>query len=467
MAADRRGTGRGRSPHHGLSPYHRDVSESPPLLAAESAPLAEIRAAVLTALLLVVLLVPALAVALRKDVRDGTDEIAHLSYVAQLQQSGAAWLPLTELRLLDPNSYRLTATPNYLNHPPGYYLLLARLGPMIEGRPAALTAHRLINVLLVMAGLAALLALARLAGFSHRALLILCVPLVTMPELPALAGSVNNDNAAFGGGALALCGVVGLLKTARLPWLLAALAGLLVAGLAKLNAFLLVGGLTGAVLAYLLWRRRFPAHWAAPVALAFVLALGPYAALIAQYGSPAPDTPGQVAMIADGVTRFGWADPPRLSFAAYLRHFATAMVTNWVPTMRADTVPKQALLLMPVAALLCALAGIAAAATRIVRRRETPLDVVAVAGFLAIATTLLLHIRYSYARHLATGWLLDAYPRYYLAVLAVLPLACLALLATLPAGRPRTALAGFLILGPIVLSLLALVLQAASPAPAG
>jgi hypothetical protein len=76
--------------------------------------------------------------------------------------------------------------------------------------------------------------------------------------------------------------------------------------------------------------------------------------------------------------------------------------------------------------------------------------VVVIAGTLALAATLAIHVGYSYSRHLATGWLLDAYPRYYLPLAAIVPLAGLSLAATIEASRWRAALLAFLIAGPIL-----------------
>src|SRR3954469_5925814 len=84
---------------------------------------------VVAAVILLLFLLAALFSAQRKDVTQGFDEVAHLSYVAQLQKSGEFWPRLESLRLLDPASFRFTDAPNYLNHPPFYYWLLARIGP--------------------------------------------------------------------------------------------------------------------------------------------------------------------------------------------------------------------------------------------------------------------------------------------------------------------------------------------------
>ena len=64
-------------------------------------------------------------------------------------------------------------------------------------------------------------------------------------------------------------------------------------------------------------------------------------------------------------------------------------------------------------------------------------------------------MRYSYRRHVATGFLMEAYPRYYLPLAAIIPLAAVLLLAAIERPRIRAALMGFLIAGPILFRLLA------------
>ena len=64
-----------------------------------------------------------------------------------------------------------------------------------------------------------------------------------------------------------------------------------------------------------------------------------------------------------------------------------------------------------------------------------------------------IHIAFSYGRHLETGWLMDAYPRYYLPLIAIVPLACLSLADAIDWPALRRALIAFLILGPILFRL--------------
>lgn len=157
----------------------------------------------------------ALLSAERKDVTRGFDEVAHASYVAQIQHSGDAWPAFDSLRMLDPKTFAFTDAANYLNHPPIYYALLAVLGPDLEGRPQAVLILRLIDIAIVALGFAALLGLGLAAGFSRLEFYAYAVPLASIPVLVPLAGAVNNDDLAFLGGAMATLGVWQLAATDR------------------------------------------------------------------------------------------------------------------------------------------------------------------------------------------------------------------------------------------------------------
>jgi hypothetical protein len=386
----------------------------------------------------------------RKGISAGFDEVAHASYVAHIQHSGDAWPNLTAMRLIDPRTFQFTDAANYLNHPPPFYDLLAVLGPRLEGRPPALLAHRLIDVAIAAIGFAALLGLGLAARFPRHEFYAFAVPLACIPVLVPIAGAVNNDNLAFLGGAVATLGAWQLVATDRASWLVIALLGLIAASWAKLTGLLLIGPMLGAVIAYLLWRQRL--SWSAlmPIALVFALAAAPYIIYAVQYGSPTPQTPAQIALLQDGARTAGWADLPRKSFPAYIVYFVIAFVADWMPALGERNVLQYAMLAIPVAALGCALTGIALSLRRLWRRHETALDAVVIAGTLALVATFAIHVTYSYSRHLATGWLMDAYPRYYLPLAAIVPLAGLSLLAAVEAPRWRAALLAFLIAGPAV-----------------
>jgi hypothetical protein len=386
----------------------------------------------------------------RKGISAGFDEVAHASYVAHIQHSGDAWPDLKSMRLLDPQNFQFSGEANYLNHPPPFYDLLAVLGPRLEGRPQALLAHRLINIAIASLGFAALLGLGLAARFPRHEFYAFAVPLACTPVLVPIAGAVNNDNLAFLGGAVAMLGAWQLVATDRAGWLMVALLGLIAASWAKLTGLLLIGAMLGAVIAYLLWRQRL--SWTAlmPIALAFALAAAPYIIYAVQYGSPTPQTPAQIALLQDGARTAGWADLPRKSFPAYIVYFVIAFVADWMPALGDRNVLQYSMLAIPVAALGCALMGIALSLRRLWRRQDTALDVVVVAGTVALVATFAIHVTYSYGRHLATGWLMDAYPRYYLPLAAIVPLAGLSLLAAVEAPRRRAALLAFLIAGPAI-----------------
>ena len=386
----------------------------------------------------------------RKGITAGFDEVAHASYVAHIQHSGDAWPDLKSMRLIDPQSFQFTGEANYLNHPPPFYDLLAVLGPRLEGRPQALLAHRLIDIAIATIGFAALLGLGLAARFPRHEFYAFAVPLACIPVLVPIAGAVNNDNLAFLGGAVATLGAWQLIATDRAGWLAVALLGLIAASWAKLTGLLLIGAMLGGVIAYLMWRQRLRWSSLVPIGLAFALAAAPYIIYAVQYGSPTPQTPAQIALLQDGAHAAGWADLPRKSFPAYIVYFVIAFVADWMPALGDRNVLQYSMLAIPVAALGCALAGIALSLRRLWRRQETALDVVVIAGTMALVATFAIHVTYSYGRHVATGWLMDAYPRYYLPLAAIVPLAGLSLLAAVKAPRWRAALLAFLIAGPAI-----------------
>ncbi len=390
----------------------------------------------------------------RKDVTQGFDEVAHASYVAEIQHQGNVWPALDRMRLLDPRTFLFTDQANYLNHPSEYYALLALLGPHLEGHPRALLADRLIDVALAALGFAALLGLALAARMQRYEFYAYAVPLACIPVLVPLAGAVNNDNLAFLGGALAMLGAWQRLSTGRDRWLALALFGVVVAGWAKLTGLLLTAAMVSGVLVYLLWRRRLTWIWVLAALLVFVLAAAPYFEFILRYGSPTPETPAQLALLKDGARVAGWADLPRKSFPAYVIYFVVAFVAEWMPTLAPRSLLNYAMLAIPVAALICAFAGIALSLRRLWRGKEGALDIVLLSGTAAIAATFAIHVVYSYGRYAATGWLMDAYPRYYLPLAAIMPLAGLSLAAAIESPRWRGALLGFLIAGPIAFRLL-------------
>ena len=391
---------------------------------------------------------------MRKDVTRGFDELAHASYIAHLQSTAEPWPAFEDMRMLDPASFYFTGEANYLDHPAPYYALLAWIGPKLEGHPEAILIHRLFNVALVAVGIAALMAIGLVAQLPRPALYAYIVPLACIPVLVPLAGAINNDNLAFAGGGIAILALWQLMATGGRAWLMAALGGVMIASWAKLTALLLVGGLAGGVLVWLTWRGRFQAGWIAPIVIAALLASALYVAFLAQYGSPTPSTPGQIAMWKAGAHAAGWDVAARMSPVSYVVHFISEFVSQWMPTLERRNTLNYAALAIPVAAILCAIAGLMVSIRRIARRNDGPSDILIAAGAVAFTVTFMIHGIFGYQLHLAFGWMTSAYPRYYLPLAALVPLAGLSLLAAIEEPRLRALLVGFLIAGPIVFRLL-------------
>ena|GEM_PF-670952 len=406
------------------------------------------------AFVLLLFVVAATLSAIRKDVTFGFDEVAHASYVAHLQHSGETWPAFEDMRMLDPSSFRFTGEENYLDHPSPYYVLLARIGPTLEGHPEAILLDRLFNVALVAIGLAALMAVGLVAKLPRLTLYAYVVPIVGIPLLAPLAGAINNDNAAFAGGGIATLAAFQLLSTGSRAWLMVALGGVILASWAKFTALLLVGGLVGGVLLWMLWHGRLPSRWVGLIAVAALLAVAPYVALCVQYGSPTPRTPGQIALIKSGALAIGWDRAERMTPASYAAHFVSEFVVEWMPTLKQRNALNYAALTIPIMAALCAFGGFMVAVQRIAHEKAGPLDIVVAAGILAFAGTFLVHGIFSYELHTEFGWQTSAYPRYYLPLAAAVPLAGLSLLGAIQQPSARAMLLVFLIAGPLLFRIL-------------
>lgn len=401
--------------------------------------------------------------ALQRSPLAGFDEITHLSYIAHIQSTGDLWPRLENLRILD-DTLRFSDAPSYLNHPATYYDFLAVLGPRILGNPNAILIFRLMNIVIASVGFYALLALGaslRLSKFEEYAW---AVPLLLSPVLPALAGSVNNDNLAIAAGAVAVLATYRLAMTYQTNWLLIALAAMIAAGLAKLTGLLLVGGLVAGVLSYIIVTGHSSRWWLAVAAAAALIASMPYIVFWMQYGSPAPSTAGQIGLLTTVVDGCGNQkfSGTRMSFPEYSLNFVSNFIWNWVPVCAERNLLQISMLAVPIFALICAVVGAGKAARRVVRREASPIDIVIVAGFATTAVTATIHLIYSYARHInyaVIGGLPtyafepDAYPRYYMPLGAVVPLGYLVFLAS-KHGLARRIFIVAAIAGPITLEIL-------------
>jgi hypothetical protein len=149
----------------------------------------------------------------------------------------------------------------------------------------------------------------------------------------------------------------------------------------------------------------------------------------------------------------GWDSAARLTPLSYAAHFVAEFVLEWMPTLKPRNALNYAALAIPVTAALCAFAGVLLAVQRVVYKKAGPLDVVISAAAVAFSITFVLHGIFAYRLHAEFGWLTSAYPRYYLPLAALFPLAGLSLLAAVKQQAARGVLLAFLIVGPPVFSI--------------
>jgi hypothetical protein len=136
-------------------------------------------------------------------------------------------------------------------------------------------------------------------------------------------------------------------------------------------------------------------------------------------------------------------------------HFLTDFIAGWKPLLTKRSIVQTAMLAVPLTALLIAAAGTATALGRVIRAEQADAaSKLTIAGTTAIAVTLGVHMVFSYQRHRETGWLMDAYPRYYLPMIFVISLATVLFVRHLQHRWLRSGLTTFLLLSPMLLGVL-------------
>ena len=378
------------------------------------------------------------------------DEHGHFSYVIHIAETHEFFPAFDKMRFINLDDLsKWTERPNYINHPSGYYHLMSWIArPFVPTSFTTIFVLRLANVMLSVAALALFLSMALRAGWSVPAQLAYITLVATTPVLPVLGRIVSNDNLALLGGALCCLGVFELLRAdgSRQAWVMAG-GGVILASLAKLTAMLLCGGMLTVAVGLLVMREGWQAVLRRPALVALSLCAAatlPYLVLWATYGSPAPNTEGQVAVLMRRSAELGWTDV-RLPFPQYALHFLWSMLAYWPPAP-ASTPIAMALLALPAACLTVGLLGVAWASLAIRHGSRDPLAAFVLCGALAIAATLVIHIGFSYQRHVETGWLKGIYPRYYLPLLPVFPAACALVIDRLCSARVGVWLSRTLIL---------------------
>ena len=123
-----------------------------------------------------------------------------------------------------------------------------------------------------------------------------------------------------------------------------------------------------------------------------------------------------------------------------------------MPTLKPRNALNDATLAIPVIAALCAFAGILLAVRRIAHGKKDAARYRGLGWRTGLCRTFRVHRIFSYRLHPEFGWLTTAYPRYYLPLAAVVPLAGLSLLDAIERRR-RAILLVFLIAGPVIFRL--------------
>jgi hypothetical protein len=345
------------------------------------------------------------------------------------------------MRLVDLADFdRWLEQRNHLNHPPGYYWLMAMLAQAPLPDAGLVLGLRLANVALSTGAIAAALWMAARSGWSPAAQLSFIALVVFVPTLPVLGGIVSNDNLALLGGVIGCAGAFVLLQgeRGRRPWALMAV-GLLLAGLAKLTAGLLCALLLAIVLAARLRQRGLGAlsvPGLCALALAAGLASAPYLALWLSHGSPAPMTEGLQALLDARLADAGPL-PEHLSPGAYVLHFLTSLLVYWPPSTPASRL-ELGLLAAPLVTLLLCLAGVVLAFRAPAGLPSDPTRALVACGAIALIVLMLVHFAFAYGLHLETGWHRAVHPRYYFPALPILPAAfALLLMQVRSAARAR------------------------------
>lgn len=372
------------------------------------------------------------------------DEHAHVSYALHIAQTGDPIPSLDDLRLISlehPTAW--SETSNYLNHPSAYYSVMAAVAGLVPGS-SSIIAMRLANVALAVTAVGVALWIGWKASWPLAGQLTFVAMVVATPVLPVLGGIVTNDNLAILGGVVCCAGIYALCSKTRPSggWRIVAL-GFALASLAKLTAALLCGFLIMFTLAWLVARNGRGAL-VASTWIAFgccLLALIPYVALVAEYGSPAPLTNGQAELLARRLDQLpGWREH-RFDLPGYATHFAISLLAFWPPAPPESSFGR-VLLIMPVLSLTVAVYGFVVA---VCRRNSDAVTGLIVCGGLAIAAVLMIHFYFSYERHLETGWRKGIYPRYYLPLLPVIPAAAAFAVSRIQRPRARSWVATCLI----------------------
>src|SRR5690606_23832495 len=134
------------------------------------------------------------------------DERAHATYVNEVARDGRLVPDYEHSRIL-PSRIR----KNYLSHPPLYYTTLGLMGRTLDWDAVdAYRGYRMLSATMVALGMFFWMLAGRGLSVPPTWLLAAAAATNAIPMFPFLAGSMNNDNMAYLGVAMAFFGLVWL-----------------------------------------------------------------------------------------------------------------------------------------------------------------------------------------------------------------------------------------------------------------
>ena len=317
------------------------------------------------------------------------DELQHLSVVWVQREAPSLFPDHRAERILSlPGLDAWTDTPNYIPHPPLYYLALAPFSG--AAAPSVLTL-RLANTAMS----ATALCLVLLAGWrlfpTEAGRVVFALTAAAFPKAAVIGGMINNDNLAMLAAALVFAGLAGAPGGVILI-----AAGLALAGWSKLTGIVALGAVALAWL-WLERHNRGPA-WArsgAILAAGGAIGLLPSIVTFARTGHLLDASTAQFHVPLGERADFG--------FLGYAADFIARLVLKWPAVEGATTtLPAAAALAMT---MLCA---VAFGLTQAGRGRT-----IATAFVIGLAATFAIHLWFGWRAYQELGDLTIAQTRYY------------------------------------------------------
>ena len=331
------------------------------------------------------------------------DELQHLSFIRAMEARPSLLPNYDAVHVLSGAAGGFTDTPNYLNHPSPYYLLM---GPIDRLTGGSILALRMANLSLSLAAIAVLLlaGVRVLRGWRERA--VFAGALVLFPKLGAVAGLINNDNGAILAVAVAMLGLVAWQQnpTRRSALLLA--AGVALCGWTKLTVLLMVAFSVLISEGLRLWRTRKPEDLVAYAIVCggFALAAIPSLANLAAYGRLLHHTDSFTVPIAERAS---------LGFGQYVWLFLRYMAEKWAALEPTDLIQRLGLALVVGLAATAVAVGLRAPKSEAGDADEAAGWRIASGAILATLPVLAIHIYFGWRTFREDGFLEMAQMRYY------------------------------------------------------